>query len=171
MIKTLEEDLIGWKTITEIQHKDKNVLYIKCRLIELFIPKGTRCNIDYGLFFNKCRCEKAKVLKISNINSDKKFELRNTHHFEHILSDGMIIEDSMQKSIIHHTKFNECQQKTIYRIGRYVYPDKFDDISDRACSNGIHFFNSRSDALQWALYNIFVELSDSDTTVYTLYFE
>ena len=170
MIKTLEEDIIGWKTITEIRHKnDSHDLYIKCRLIKLLIPKGTKCNIEYGLFFNKFRCEKAKVLKISNVNSDKKFELHNIHHFEHIFYENMIIEDSIQKSITHHTEFNECQQKTIYRIGRYVYPDKFDDISDRACSNGIHFFYYESDALQWTLYNIFANLSYN--TVNVLYFK
>ena len=44
----------------------------------------------------------------------------------------------------------------------------FDD-SNLACSNGIHFFEFESDALQWALNDIFADLSYN--TVYTLYFK
>ena len=55
MIKALEEDRIGWKSILDMRlSKEHKILYIKARLIKLLIPKGTTCNIT----FDKCRAEK-----------------------------------------------------------------------------------------------------------------
>ena len=64
MIKALEEDRIGWKSILDMRlSKEHKILYIKARLIKLLIPKGTTCNIT----LDKCRAEKAKVLEICDI--------------------------------------------------------------------------------------------------------
>ena len=38
-------------------------------------------------------------------------------------------------------------QNTIYRIGEMVYPDSFDNDRWNECSNGIHFFMDKQDAI------------------------
>ena len=64
----------------------------------------------------KCRCDKAEVLRIENL-------------------DGSI---SDLKEI--SSKFNP---DFIYRVGETVYSDSFDENRWNECSHGIHFFISR----------------------------
>jgi len=72
-------------------------------------------------FSNKCRCSKAKVLEIRNIRTDK--------------------------TIVKVT--NKNMHTCIYKVGEYVYPDSFDECRWHECSNGIHFFMSEEEALNY----------------------
>ena len=72
-------------------------------------------------FTDKCRCSKAKVLEIKNIRTDETIE--------------EIINFNM----------TAC----IYKVGEYVYPDSFDDCRWNECSNGIHFFMTEQEALDY----------------------
>ena len=67
----------------------------------------------------KCRCDKALVLDIEN--------LKNGEH---------------PKRIVNHN-YCEC----IYEVGEMVYPDSFDENRWNECTNGIHFFMERQDAI------------------------
>jgi hypothetical protein len=40
-------------------------------------------------------------------------------------------------------------KETIYKVGEYVYPDKYDDDIRVECSNGIHFFITKQEAEEW----------------------
>ena len=50
-------------------------------------------------------------------------------------------------------EINECcgshDKKTIYKIGRLTKPDKYDPSPLKECSNGIHFFITKQEALDW----------------------
>ena len=70
---------------------------------------------------NKCRCDKAKVLSITSIKSGEEIkELCNA-------------------------KYSAC----IYKVGEMVYPDSFDDNRWNECSNGIHFFINKQEAINY----------------------
>ena len=71
---------------------------------------------------NKCRCEFAKVLEIQNEDGS-------------IADINEIVNDS----------YNEC----IYKVGEMVYPDSFDENRWNECSNGIHFFINRQEAVDY----------------------
>ena len=71
----------------------------------------------------KCRCEFAKVLSITNLDSG------NTTLTE-------IINTSYYPSIS-------------YKVGQMVYPDSFDENRWNECSHGIHFFLTKQEALNY----------------------
>ena len=69
----------------------------------------------------KCRCDKAKVLDITSLDGNKHYdEVTNTNYKE-----------------------------TIYKVGEMVYPDSFDENRWNECSNGIHFFVNKEDAINY----------------------
>jgi hypothetical protein len=70
----------------------------------------------------KCRCDKAKVLDIINFDTKE--------HVEQVVNKAY-------------------DQETLYKVGEMVYPDKFDDNRWNECSNGIHFFINKQDAIDY----------------------
>ena len=70
---------------------------------------------------NKCRCDKALVLDIEDLATG-----------EH------------PKGVVNH---NYC--KCVYKVGKMVYPDSFDEDRWNECSHGIHFFLDKQDALDY----------------------
>ena len=70
---------------------------------------------------SKCRCSKAKVLEIRDILRDEK--------------------------LIEITNINKIV--CIYKVGEYVYPDYFDECRWHECSNGIHFFMTEEEAVNY----------------------
>ena len=71
----------------------------------------------------KCRCSEAKVLEFYNLDGS--------------VFDGKVI-----------SKYNPEFE---YRTGEMIYPDSFDEDRWNECSNGIHFFMNRQEAIN---YNI-----------------
>ena len=69
----------------------------------------------------KCRCDKALVLDITSLDG-------NEHYDE-----------------VTNTNYN----KTIYKVGEMVYPDSFDENRWNECSNGIHFFINKEEAINY----------------------
>ena len=88
------------------------------KLIELEIPADARRSSSTTA---KCRCDKAKVISITDIDS----------------------HDSIDE--ITNTKF----VKTLYKVGEMVYPDAFDENRFNECSNGIHFFIDKQTAIKY----------------------
>ena len=95
---------IGWKKVGDC-------------LIELEIPAEARRS---SATTSKCRCDKAKVISITN---------------------G---EESFMK--VTNRKYGH---DTIYRVGEMVYPDSFDDNRWNECSHGIHFFINKQEAIDY----------------------
>ena len=69
----------------------------------------------------KCRCDKAMVLDITSLDGNK--------HYDEVTNN----------------RYNE----TIYKVGEFVYPDSFDENRWNECSNGIHFFINKEDAINY----------------------
>lgn len=44
---------------------------------------------------------------------------------------------------------NYKYKKTAYKVGEVVYPDSFDENRWCECSNGIHFFVDKKDAIKY----------------------
>lgn len=101
---------IGWKVVDNC-------------LIKLLIPEDARRSSANN---TKCRCDKAKVLSIINLETGKSCEeVLNSHY-----------------------------NLTIYKVGNIVLPDRFNEDKNKECAEGIHFFINKQDAINYyTLYN------------------
>ena len=89
------------------------------RLVKLQIPEDARrCSATT----QKCRCDKALVLAITDLDGSNPIEE---------------IEDTAQD---HHVT---------YKVGELVLPDSFDEDRWNECSHGIHFFINKQDAIDY----------------------
>ena len=97
---------IGWKKVCN-------------KLVKLEIPENARrCSATT----QKCRCDKAKVLAITDIDGSNPInEILNTSQGSDLL----------------------------YKVGETVYPDSFDKDRWKECSHGIHFFVNKQDAINY----------------------
>ena len=93
-----------------IGHKTAGGCYIKLR-----IPASAKRS---NATTRKCRCSKAFVVEIINIETGRKVSEISSNYDENI----------------------------IYKKGKYVLPDSFDENRWDECSNGIHFFMTREEA-------------------------
>ena len=88
------------------------------KLVKLEIPEDARrCSATT----QKCRCDKAKVLAITDL-------------------DGSNPIDEV---------VNDVYVETLYKVGEMVYPDSFDEDRWNECSHGIHFFINKQEAINW----------------------
>lgn len=108
-----EGSFIGWKKCKTIT----NHPYI----VKLEIPADAKRSSGTD---RKCRCSKAKVLEIQNIDS-------TIADVDHVFSPTY------------------KNNKICYKVGETIYPDSFDEKFWVECSHGIHFFMDRNDAIAW----------------------
>ena len=104
------------------QEKGSFIGYKKCRnnlIVELEIPEDAyRCSATS----KKCRCSKAKVLSITNLDgSESKSDVAVSKH----------------------------DSSFVYRIGETVEVTDFDQNRWNECSTGIHFFMNRENAVNY----------------------
>ena len=97
---------IGWKKVGNC-------------LVMLEIPEDARrCSCTS----QKCRCDKAKVLGITNLDTyESVSEIKNTSY----------------------------SPTVTYVVGEMVYPDSFDENRWDECSHGIHFFINKQSAIDY----------------------
>ena len=119
-----EADLRGAKLDWPLvcQEKGSFIGYKKCRnnlIVKLEIPEDAyRCSATS----KKCRCSKAKVLSITNLDgSESKSDVAVSKH----------------------------DSSFVYRIGETVEVTDFDQNRWNECSTGIHFFMNREDAVKY----------------------
>ena len=86
------------------------------KIVELLITEDSERS---SATTRKCRCSKAKVLSITNIE--------NTEEFSEVISD--------------------FDKGFIYKVGEIVEVKNFDDDRWNECSTGIHFFITRDEAI------------------------
>ena len=97
---------IGWKKVNNC-------------LIMLEIPEDARrCSCTS----QKCRCDKAKVLGITNLDTNES---------------------------VSEIKNNSYSPAVTYVVGEMVYPDSFDENRWNECSHGIHFFINKQNAIDY----------------------
>lgn len=89
------------------------------QIVELFIPTDAKRLSSTG---RKCRCNKAKVISITNI-------------------DGSNCKSNKAKS--------SYDPSFIYTVGEYVEVKNFDDNRWNECAPGIHFFITREEAVRY----------------------
>lgn len=89
------------------------------KLIELEIPADARRSSATG---TKCRCDKAKVVSITDIGTSEKV-------------DKVINRD--------------YSPEVTYEVGKMVYPDSFDEYRWCEFSHGIHFFINKQEAIEY----------------------
>ena len=89
------------------------------RLVKLQIPEDARrCSATT----QKCRCDKALVLAITDLDGSNPIEeIENTEQDHHVT----------------------------YKVGELVLPDSFDEDRWNECSHGIHFFINKQDAIDY----------------------
>ena len=87
-------------------------------IVKLEIPEDAKRSSSTS---NKCRCSKAKVLEIKDIDF------------------GETVNE------VTNTNMVSC----VYKVGDYVYPDSFDECRWNECSAGIHFFMTEEEALEY----------------------
>ena len=98
---------IGWKKVDGY-------------IIKLLIPEDAKRS---SATTRKCRCSKAQVLAIEELNG----------------SESDVTE--LLHMVYHH--------ETVYKVGEMVYPDSWDNNRWNECSHGIHFFITREEAVAY----------------------
>ena len=73
-----------------------------------------------NLINRKCRASYVKTLDIIDVDGEQIKEMNGTH-----------------------------DQSLIYKIGRITRPDKYDNSMLNDCTNGIHFFITKQEAINW----------------------
>ena len=91
------------------------------KIAKLLIPEHAKRSSGTT---RKCRCSEALVVEIKD-------------------REGNDIDEGFSKQ----ADENGC--KLLYKVGKTVYPDAFDDDRWNECSNGIHFFMTRKEAEMW----------------------
>lgn len=101
-----EGSFIGWKKVHD-------------KLVKLQIPEDAK---RLSATTNKCRCDKAIVLQITDLDGN--------NPIQEILNDTRNIP-------------------LLYKVGETVYPDSFDNNRWNECSHGIHFFIDKQSAINY----------------------
>ena len=92
---------------------------VQDKLIKLLIPEDAK---RCSATTYKCRCDKAQVLAITSLDEESSFDsVTNVAYIPNIK----------------------------YKVGEMVYPDKFDEDRWNECSNGIHFFINKQNAIDY----------------------
>ena len=115
-------------------------------IVKLLIPEGSRvinrlmANEDArftpgtALSSEKCRTDRAKVLEIRTFNEKTKKIGRTLKHASSICAPNGILGALV---------------RTQYRVGRMVYPNGFNTSPYVECTQGIHFFVTREEAMDY----------------------
>lgn len=106
---------IGWKKIFAVSNKQI--------LVKLEIPEDAK-RTSSGDSSRQCRCDKAKVLEITDIETG-----------EHLCK----ITDERTST----------REKLDYIVGETVQPNSFDENRWNLCAHGIHFFINKQDAIDY----------------------
>ena len=112
MVCPEEGDFIGWKKAYSLACPKKFIVKLK-------IPASAKRSSATA---RKCRCSKARVLEIYNL-------------------DGTIAEERMC--------YSQHDNNFVYEVGKTVKVDNFDDNRWKECATGIHFFMNRQEALNY----------------------
>ena len=119
----LREANIDWPLVCP--EKGSFIGYKKCRnnlIVKLEIPADA---LRSSATTRKCRCSKAKVVSITNLNGSKS----------------------------EHTEATSKKDSSfVYKIGETVEVPDFDPNRFNECSTGIHFFVTRKEAESYVCY-------------------
>ena len=92
-------------------------------MIKLEIPEDAK-RTSSGESSRKCRCDKAKVLEITDMETGV--------HLHKVTNETGFMGKELD-----------------YIVGETVYPDSFDENRWNLCTHGIHFFINKQDAIDY----------------------
>lgn len=115
MVCPEEGKFIGWKK-AEV-HGEEN--HYRKVIVKLEIPASAKRSSATS---RKCRCDKAKVLKIYNL-------------------DGTVAEE--------RECYSSYNNDFVYEVGKTVKVDDFNEDRWNECAQGIHFFINRQEAINY----------------------
>lgn len=140
--------IIGYKkaTVFDISRGHRGWMDV---IVKLEIPEDAKRSSALG---RKCRCDKAKVLGIYEINQ----YLSSVGVWENGVQDTILrkhIGDELSDETVAYSKFafvpGRSEDPFPYKVGQWVYPDEWDDNRFNECSHGIHFFISAQEAVDY----------------------
>lgn len=112
-------------------------------IVKLEIPEDAKRSSALG---RKCRCDRAKVLGIYEINQYlSPVGVRENGVLDTILRKH--IGDKLSDETVAYSKFAVDQFP--YKVGQWVEPDEWDDNRFDECSHGIHFFINAQEAVDY----------------------
>ena len=85
---------------------------------------------------------------IARVLSIHKIEMHHELTYSYYTGGGYVYSFSASDEIMDHA-FSIYDNSFYYHPGEIIFPDKFDDTDYRRCTNGIHFFRSQNDALEY----------------------
>lgn len=116
MVCPEEGKFIGWKK-AGVQGEEEN--HYRKVIVKLEIPASAKRS---SATTRKCRCNKAKVLKIYNL-------------------DGTVAKE--------RKCYSNYDNNFVYKVGKTVEVDDFNEDRWNECSQGIHFFINRQEAINY----------------------
>lgn len=97
----------------------------------------------------KCRCDKALVLQIQNLDG-------TDSGLTEIVKTTELVDIGNGRFVYSYYRKDDSRVKaieTVYKVGEIVYSDKWDENRWKECSSGIHFFLDRKRALEYKRVN------------------
>lgn len=92
---------------------------------------------------------RSNVARVLSIN---KIEMHGEPTYRYYNGGGYVYSFLASDEIMDHA-FSIYDNNFYYHPGEIIFPDKFDDTDYRRCTNGIHFFRSQNDALNYISSN------------------
>lgn len=140
--------IVGYKKATTLVNNSDCNEWIDV-IVKLEIPEDAKRSSALG---RKCRCDKAKILGIYEINQ----YLSPVGVRENGVQDTILrkhIGDELSDETVAYSKFafvpGRSEDPFPYKVGQWVYPDEWDDNRFNECSHGIHFFISAQEAVDY----------------------
>ena len=136
-----EGEFIGYK-----KGKDKENDNV---IVTLRIPAHAKRSSAWG---NKCRCSEAIVEDIRKIERYTDESCKDVYENIFRYKSRIIQSTSKQiKSARTIFRYGSCKKPLRYLLGQTVKPDSFDPNRFNECSNGIHFFMTEQEALDYVI--------------------
>lgn len=140
--------IIGYKKATTFDNSRAHRGWMDV-IVKLEIPEDAKRS---SALERKCRCDKAKVLGIYEINQYlSPVGVRENGVLDTILRKH--IGDKLSDETVAYSKFAFVPGRSVdpfpYKVGQWVYPDEWDDNRFDECSHGIHFFINAQEAVDY----------------------
>lgn len=144
------KEITGYKVVAIIDKslfKKENIIHpIGYGVAELIIPKES--NRVACVYSDKCRCESAKVKSIKwltkNMPTSTTITSQNLNHNEGLLINTYNYDEATIVDEIKYAAISPMYSNDIpilqYKKNQIITSDKYDDNMFEECTNGIHFF-------------------------------
>lgn len=144
---------IGYKRAKRTAYEDISqssvIVQFKSVIVKLLIPEDAK---RISSTSRKCRCNKAKVLDIYEYDEDDIMVRIKVDEGCYHKREVIVPQDKLPEYIKHHYEDAYSYQNPIfeYKVGETIEVKDFDEECNE-CSEGIHFFISEKEALEYIM--------------------